>query len=310
MPFTDDQFTRERLAATVDGRETVIEVLPKLGATLVSFTVDGRELLHFDQDAFRSGDMNGCFHMFPTPCRIPDATYFFQGETYTQTKRGEKVDIHGLMRDEPVRVDRDAASLTATLEVTPDSPVHEGYPFPCTFALTHTIIAGGVEIAFRYRNDGGRDAPFGYGLHPFWRVPGARKDTAVRVPCDYLMDLDERLIPTGQLTPVDNVLDLRESRPLEGVDIDNLFWGRRDGVPALVEWRDDGKRLTLEASDVFTHMIAYAPAGKPFACVEYLTCAPNHINLYRETESDVSGLVIVQPGGTVDGWVRYTVEDL
>jgi len=310
--ITRDALVRETLAGEINGHEAKIDILPRLGANLVSFVVDGQELIFWsEQDLFDSDDpqQRGCFHMFPTPCRLPDAKYVFQGKEYVQKKHGEPVAIHGLLRDEPLEISKGRGTLTATLEVTPDHPVYEGYPFPCTFSLTYSLVEAGLQISFTYRNNGRSDAPFGYGLHPFWKISGSRKDTAVRVPCEYLMEL-ENLVPTGEITPVEGTLDLRQATPLEGVDIDNLFWNRDKATPALVEYRDRGKRLVLEASNVFNHMIAYAPGGQPFVCVEFLTCAPNQINLYRGPDNDVSGLIVAPPGGTVEGWVRYTLKDL
>ena len=310
--ITKEMLVPETLAGNVNGHQVEIKILPKLGANLISFVVDGKELIYWSpQDLFDSEDpqYRGCFHMFPTPCRLPDARYVFQGKPYIQTKAGEPVTIHGLLRDEAVEIDRGKDTLKATLSVTPGHPVHEGYPFPCTFSLEYKLIEAGIQIDVSYRNDGSSEAPFGYGLHPFWKITGARKDTAVRVPCEYLMDL-ENLVPTGGLTPCEGNLDLREPTPLEGVDIDNLFWKRDKSTPALVEYRAEQKKLVLEASDVFNHMIAYAPGGQPFVCVEFLTCAPNQINLYKGPENDVSGLIVVPPGGTVEGWVRYVVAEL
>jgi aldose 1-epimerase len=308
--ITKDVLTRETLGGSINDHDVQIEILPKLGANLVSFVVDGKELIYWsEKDLLEEGEQRGCFHMFPTPCRLPDAKYTFQGKTYTQTKHGEKVIIHGLFRDEPMQIKKGTNALTATLSVTARHPVHEGYPFPCIFSLTYMLIEAGIQIGFSYENTGRKDAPFGYGLHPFWKISGSRKDTAIRVPCEYLMEL-ENLVPTGKIVPVKDKLDLRQTTSLEGVDIDNLFWKRDLTVPALVEYRNESKALVLEASELFNHMIAYAPGGKPFVCVEFLTCAPNQINLYKGPENDVSGLIIVPPRGRIEGWVRYALRGL
>lgn len=311
-PITRDSLVRETLAGQVGGHTVKVDVLPRMGANMVSFVVDGKELIYWSEaDLFDPKDpqQRGCFHMFPTPCRLPDARYVFQGKEYIQRKRGEKVVIHGLLRDEPMEISRRKGELTATLRVGAGHPVYEGYPFPCVFSLTYRLIEAGVQIDFRYENTGKSDAPFGYGLHPFWLISGARKDTAVCVPCDYLMEL-ENLVPTGEIRPVDGMLDLRSPTSLEGVDIDNLFWKRNRHVPAQVQYLAEHKALVLEASEVFNHMIAYAPGGKPFVCVEFLTCAPDQINLAERGKKDVSGLIVVPPGKTVEGWVRYTLRTL
>ena len=44
------------------------------------------------------------------------------------------------------------------------------------------------------------------------------------------------------------------------------------------------------------HLICYSPAGKPFVCVENLSCAPDAQNLYAKGFAELSGLSIVAPG--------------
>jgi len=310
MNITKEMLERDGIEASINGHDVKIEVMPQMGANLCSFIVDGKELIHCADDEMLDAEtMRGCFHMFPTPCRLPDGKYSFQGKDYVQMKGGKPVVIHGLLRDEKMEIAKGNNTLTASVDITPSNPIYEGYPFPCTFALEYKLIERGVEIRFTYQNTGNEDAPFGYGLHPFWKITGERKDTAVQVPCSYLMEL-ANLVPTGEIISVEGNLDLRKPTSLEGVDIDNLFWDRDKSSPALIEYRAEGKKLVLEASNIFNHMIAFAPAGNPFVCVEFLTCAPNQINLYKGPENDVSGLIIAPPNAKVEGWVRYVLTDL
>ncbi len=167
-----------------------------------------------------------------------------------------------------------------------------------------------MQISFEYENTGSTNAPFGYGLHPFWRIPGDRKDTWVQIPCDKTLEL-VNLIPTGNTCSVDGTdLDFRTCRSLEGIDIDNAFWGRDISSEQAIEHRGCGIKILLESSEIFEHMIAYAPAGEPFVCMENLTCTPDAPNVYARGKEKVSGLKVVSPGQTIQGWVRYTVTDL
>jgi aldose 1-epimerase len=311
MKITKDMLARETLEVSRKGHTVKINIMPRLGANLCSFVVDGKELIYWsDDDLLKGGDMRGCFHMFPTPCRVPDGKYTFQGKTYLQTKHDEPVIIHGLLRDETLEVRKGRQKLSCSIVVTKDHPIYEGYPFPCKFTIDYRIIERGLEIGFQYQNIGATDAPFGYGLHPFWKVAGARKDTAICVPCEYIMEL-ANLIPTGAISKVAGTkLDFRKPTSLEGVDVDNVFWKRDKRKRALVEYRADDRKLSIDASAVFNHMIAYAPAGQPFVCLEHLTCSPNHINVYKGLKDDVSGLIVAPPKGRVEGWVRYVLADL
>jgi aldose 1-epimerase len=311
--FTAADLEAEVLQATVGGHTTRIEVLPRMGANLISLRVDGREFMHFDRDRLMAAEphMTGCFHMFPTPCRLTDSRYTFEGREIVQRKRGEIINIHGLIRDEEFAINKSDRELTATLEFGGKHPVHEGFPFPGRVTIRYTIIHRGVEVAFSYENRGKANAPAGYGIHPFWQIPGSRANVSVRVSADNRLQLDDPVsqLPTGGLIPVAGTkYDLRDYRSLADLFIDDVFYPRHPGADAAVAFPKDGLRVKLEASDNMKHMICYSPEGHPFVCVENLTCAPDAPNLYAKGFKDVSGLTIVPPGGKLEARVRYMVE--
>ena len=306
--FSDDMLATQRISAVIKGHEVSADVQPNCGGNLVSLTVDGQEYLSYDVDRLRSSQEmhTGCFVMFPTPCRIPDGRYEFQGRTVTQNKRGRLETIHGLIRDETLNFVRTDASIVMSIDITPDHPVYEGFPFSGRLTTSISVIERGVAYSFQYYNTGPTDAPVGFGLHPFWRLPGQRGDVFIKIPCDRTMVLED-LIPTGKTEPVAGTpFDLREFRCLAGLDLDNV-WTGRSKEPAVIEFRDIGTRMTLTADDVFTHQIVYSPPDSPFVCVENLTCAPNAVNL-QSMPTEVSGLRIVAPGGILAGTTRFVVE--
>lgn len=100
--FTQADLAPESIEAQIEGHRCRIVVLPHLGANLISFQVDGREFMHWDPARLLAADshMTGCFHMFPTPCRLTRSRYTFEGREVIQRKYGQEVHIHGLIRDE------------------------------------------------------------------------------------------------------------------------------------------------------------------------------------------------------------------
>ena len=155
-----------------------------------------------------------------------------------------------------------------------------------------------------------RNIPFGYGVHPFWRIHGGRKDLRVRVPCDSILELKD-LVPTGGHSPVKGTpLDLRKERDIEGLFIDNAFWKRKPGATADVVFRALGLKMTIAASANFPHMIVYAPKGQPFICVENLTTCPNAPNLVTAGKGKVAGMLVARPGKTVQGWIKYSLKKI
>ncbi len=309
--FGGDVLEIRRFEAVIGGHRVAAGVQPRCGANLVSLQVDGQEYLYYDEKLLRGPDemYTGCFIMFPTPCRIPEGKYEFRGRKVTQTKGGQLITIHGLVRDEPFQAELSGNEVQCALDITPDHPVYEGFPFPGRLIVNMKLVKRGLQYSFRFENRGKSPAPVGFGLHPFWRVPGQRKDVYVRVPCQRSL-LMKNLIPTGGAEPVAGTkLDLRQPRCLADLDVDNVFIDRIDDEPAVVEYRDLRKRVALRADKVFSHQICYAPPGKPFVCVENLTCAPNAVNL-QSAPPEISGLRVVEPGQSLAGTTRFIVQDL
>lgn len=310
--FTRDDLQPQTVEARIEGRQLSLSILPRMGANLVSFQVDGREFLHFDADRMLADPeaMTGAFQMFPTPCRLTGSKYTFGGREILQRKHGQDVFIHGLVRDEPFESCVSDASIVSQLEITPSHPVYEGFPFPGRLTTTHRLLPNGMELSFAFENRGDAPAPVGYGLHPFWRIPGKRRDVMVKIPTDNITELVD-LIPTGRLLPVASTeYDWREWRSLEGVEIDAVFYPKPAEATAGIRFLDEGIQLTLQASPNLRHMICYAPAGQPFVCLENLTCTPDDPNLYAAGFEEVSGMAIVPPGEVWSGWIRYEVGEI
>jgi aldose 1-epimerase len=313
--FTQADLEPAVLEATVEGHTVRIEALPRMGANLISLQVDGREFMHFDRERLMAPEphMTGCFHMFPTPCRLTQSRYSFEGRDIVQRKRGEIVNIHGVIRDEEFEVSTSGRAMTATLDFDESHPIHEGFPFPGRVTIKYTAVARGLEVSFSYENKGKANAPAGYGIHPFWQIPGDRADVSVKLPADNRLEQDDPVsqLPTGGLVPVAGTkYDLRDYVSLADLFIDDVFYPRHPGANAEVAFTKDGLRMKLAASENMKHLICYSPEGRPFVCVENLTCAPDAPNVYAKGFKEVSGLSIVPPGGKLEAKVRYVVDDL
>ena len=216
--------------------------------------------------------------------------------------------MHGLIRDEAFEFRNDGARLTSWIEITPEHPVFDGFPFRCLFTMRHSLHECGLTVSYQLENRDSRNIPFGYGIHPFWRLHGDRGQVEVRVPCDYVLELAD-LVPTGAVLPVEgNELDLRRNRSLEGLFIDNAFWKRSPGDQAELRFAALGRKLIFEASDDFLHMIVYAPRAEPFVCVENLTTCPNAPNLVSAGQGEMASMLVAPPGETLEGWIRYRIK--
>jgi aldose 1-epimerase len=276
-------------------------VVPGMGADLVSFKADGDDLIWSE---------GGAFNMFPTPCRLANCSYVFEGRTIVQRKNGKDIFIHGLVRDEAFEFKNGGSRIDSWIAIGPGHPAYEGFPFRCTFRVSHELHESGLTVSYEVKNEDDRNIPFGYGIHPFWLIHGDRGDFSVRIPCDHYMELDSK-IPTGNIMPVDRTEhDLRKLRSMRDLFLDNVLWKRAPADTAEVVFGAIRKRMTIEASDEFTHMIVYSPEGREFICVENLTSSPNAPNLVAAGRGEAANMQVVSPGRTSRGWVRYTISEV
>jgi len=291
-------------------------IAPAAGANLFSLTVGGTEILRRPA-ALRElpGAGYGNPILYPTPNRIRDGIFRFRGREFRFNDPGRSGNfIHGLVNRlawsyDPPQVRADGASVRTFLEIGPGHPVHAKFPFRHTLSMTYALGAAGVTCTFRVENHDSEALPFGLGFHPYFLYLGERKDTRLCVPARRRMQATKDLLPTGVLEPLDGApFDLREPRSLEGVVLDDVFWGIEPARSAWYESQAAGIRVTFEASDAFTHIVVYSPPGRPFFCVENQTCSTDAHNLHDRGLAEEAHLLIVPPGGKAEGSVTYRIE--
>ena len=179
-----------------------------------------------------------------------------------------------------------------------------------------------VRISYRVLNRGADALPFGFGVHPFFRIPldktGARTAVDLCVPAEHVMETHD-MLPTGTLLPVrDSPEDLTQGLRLDGpgnrdgnghgkgVGLDHVFFGMRPEAPARIHWHDLGLHMTLQATEDFGHLVVYTPED-PVFCVENQTCSTDAHNLYAAGHERVSGLQIVPAGAQAQGHVLWKI---
>ena len=266
--------TQYRIAAGAHAA-TITEV----GAMVREYTVGGRDVfVPFDE-----GEPAPAFNaavLVPWPNRLRDGRYQADGTTYqlavSEPERGTA--LHGLgcwYRWSPVEVADDTVTLELAL------PAQKGWPFQLVSQVRYSLDAEqGLEVRVRTRNVGTRTAPYGVGFHPWLSTGGADLDTCtVRLDAAEHVTVDERLLPTG-VEPVTGDHDLRETRSLAGLDLDDawvgatrdeagLSWcllGCPDGrTPAV--WMDDSMDCwqVCSADHIAGHR-RFGLAAEPMSC--------------------------------------------
>lgn len=300
------------LRAAEDGLEQEARIAPTGGCNLFSYMVNGIERLRQPQSW---KDMLTFYFgmpiLFPTPNRMRDCRYEFEGRTYQHRKGYEDRFLHGLVFDESwkagaIQTASTGVSFLAWLEVEPFHPNYEAFPFPHKISVRFTVTAEGLSIAYETENTGEGRLPFGFGLHPWFRVTRSRDDMIICGPATQQMELEPKtLLPTGKIMPISAAkTDLSKPANLAQVDLDAVYLGMRPEKPAWIEYVNEKLRMELRASEDFTHLLVYSPAGENFVCVENQTCSGDAHNMYARGLQEQAHLLILEPGQKHRGEVQ------
>lgn len=200
-----------------DHAATITEV----GAAVREYTVGGRPVfVPFPADELSPAFNGGV--LVPWPNRLRDGAYELDGTAYqvpiTEPRRGTA--LHGLACWQRWGVvEHDVATVTLELALVPTP----GYPFSVVTRVTYSLGDDGLHVRVRTTNVGPGAAPYGVGFHPWLSPNGADLDECtLRLDATTRVTTDDRLLPTGT-EPASGSFDLREARPLAGVDLDDAY---------------------------------------------------------------------------------------
>jgi aldose 1-epimerase len=216
----------------------------------------------------------------PWPGRIFRGRYAWAGSEYElpMTDVKHQSATHGLVDKLEWAVDRvgeDAAELSVQV------PRQSGYPFDVTVRVRYQLRADDLTVHVAAENDGAEAAPFGVGMHPYFRCGADAADTELTLPVRSKLTLDDKLIPTGAIEEFDGRVGLIGERvldaalPVEPVD---------DGDPvesagAVLAGPAGVLRLVLGPG--FRWLVVFTGDTLPdverrrSVAVEPLTCPPN-----------------------------------
>jgi galactose mutarotase-like enzyme len=263
-------------AVTLTAGDTEVVVVPELGMLVAAFVVDGFD--HVARPAslaqVRAQHTSGVALLHPWANRLGRRSYTAAGRTVSLRSVPLHTDEHGL----PIHgtmVGRDGWTITALgggrveASFVFDDEVEGFAAFPFAHTLRIAVRAGRrrVRVVTTVAATGGTAVPISFGWHPYWRLPGPRDAWTVALPDVAHARLDRRGIPTGRAK-----VEAAGDRALAGASYDDLyaFAGERG-----VSVRGRGRRLDLALDDGYPFLQVYAPAGRPFCCLEPMTAPTN-----------------------------------
>ena len=177
-------------------------VVCEVGATLRRYAVDDAPVI----DGFGAEEWSHSGRgqvLAPWPNRLADGRYEFNGvRAQAALDEPERRNaIHGLVRWLPWTLQtRHQNQLLLRLQLHP-SP---GYPFSLLLELEYHVGREGLTVTTTAQSLDEGPVPFGLGFHPYLTAGSETVDGAIlRVPARHTLDLDDRGLPTGALSPVE-----------------------------------------------------------------------------------------------------------
>lgn len=257
-------------------------VVTEVGATLRSFSVDGRDVVRGFDIAEPSSAGRGQ-NLIPWPNRVRDGRYVFNGvsQQLALSEPDRHNAIHGLVTYLPwVLIDKQADAVTNRVRIYPQ----HGWPGTLEATITHRLGAQGLTVRVEATNIGPEDLPFGYGAHPYLTVgESIVDDVALTVPAASYLEVDDRLLPVRISSVAGTAYDLRGGPVLGSVNLDTALTDLHRGSDG--RWRVVlvlGERSVELWGDEAMHWVQVftgGPSRQSSIAVEPMTCGPDAFNL-------------------------------
>jgi galactose mutarotase-like enzyme len=272
------------------GQEVVV---CEVGATLRAYTLKERPVIDgFGPDEWSHSGRGQV--LAPWPNRLADGRYEFNGvRAQAALDEPERHNaIHGLVRWMPWTVQtRHQNQLSLRLQLHP-SP---GYPFSLLLEIEYHVGRDGLSVTTKAQSLDEGSIPFGLGFHPYLTAGSETVDGAIlQVPARHTLDLDDRGLPTGALTPVEGTdRDFTAARFVGPAVLDTAYtslerddegraWASLDapgGAAGAALWVDPGfPYLMVYTGDTLPEI----PRRRRAVAIEPMTCPPNALRTGKD----------------------------
>ncbi|MBI3861077.1 MAG: aldose 1-epimerase [Planctomycetia bacterium] len=258
---------------------------------------------------------NGIPLLFPFPNRIRGGRYTWGGREYVL--EGARHDaqgnaIHGLVIDRPWRVIQTIENrVVGQFQLSVDAPDRRAlWPADFLIEVRYELKDAGLHCDVRVANPDRVPLPFGFGTHPYFRVPLSSKskagDCLIQAPAAEEWEL-VGCLPTGKQRPAVGPKDLREGQELAGLKLDDAFTGlaASDGrIETVVMDPSAGLEVRQSFDTAFRDLVVYTPPHGRSVCLEPYTCMTDAIHLAEQGID--GGWRVLGPGAEFRTWFQIT----
>jgi aldose 1-epimerase len=282
---------------TIAAGDTVAEFVPAANMVCASLRVSGAELLYSSHPPHgvpayaERGKTMGIPLLYPWANRLGHRGYEAAGKRVTLPEPDGRypldpggLPIHGALPGDLVWETSQRGSDRVHARLAWDAPaLLELFPFEHQVELEAIVSDGALSITTTVLASGPDPVPVSFGFHPYLRLPAGDRETwQVELGATERLELDDRMIPTGERSPL-----AQRSFVLADSSWDDGLAGLDE--PPVFAAAADGGRLLVTFDEGFDWAQVYAPPGEDFICFEPMTAPTDALN-------SGDGLTVLEPG--------------
>jgi aldose 1-epimerase len=288
---------------------TQARIAPTLGFNCFSFqaanSTEQWEVLWSDPlflEGTQRPSRTGIPLLFPFPGRIQGAKFEYEGQQYElDTNDGKGNGIHGFVYTRAWRViEQTENSVTGEFQASVDDPTIL-QRWPCDFRIraTYTITGNTLTGTYEIHNPDMKTLPWGFGTHPYFRVPIGQGNVAeclVTIPVTKKWELQDSL-PTGKLLPEPLAARLQAGVPFPELQLDDVYSGLiydQNWFTGKVADNASHHSTTIRFSNLFRECVGFTPPHREAICIEPYTGLTNAFEMQRQGVS--TNLQYLSPG--------------
>jgi aldose 1-epimerase len=297
-------------------------IVPDIGNFAYQFKVNGKDVLispeSFEAYLQKHGFGWGIPFLAPYANRIEQEYYYFQGRKFLLNdslgnilRDQFKQPIHGLLvfdpRWEVVKTggsETEGAFITSRMEFYKYPDLMAQFPFAQVYQITYRLKDGKLECTTKVSNVSKSLLPVLFAFHPYFHPDGPREDWVLSNSAKYYWMLTDRLVPTGEKKPTEELTPNPLEFKLGKTFLDNLFSDlERDRNGLGHVWvKGKTQKIAVEYSREYDFAVIYAPLDNALICLEPQTGPTNAFNLSHEGK--FNGLIVLEPGKTFKATYR------
>lgn len=313
--YRSEQVEKEGCAVIVlsdDGSDSRAEIVPEIGNNLYRFVSRGREVImppssltalrHEEFADFKYGTP-----ILSPPNRVKNGSFMYRGEKFT-LPINEPPDhhLHGEICSKGWEVvefgasEEQGAYVVSRFRYDAHPEIMSYFPRELTFTVTMRLEDGRLSMSGTIANEGEQEAPFAFGLHPYFQVPFAGEgDIVLKVPAEMEWPVTSQAFVTGRPETTPFCGQLREGvsivdYPRLGCSLLSLPEGEKE---CRIELPEEGYGIVYRFDELFSYVVLFRPDWAEAFSLEPYTCVTDAFNVPYEHE--LTGVRGIRPGETM-----------